>query len=248
MSEAEDLLSVRPRATDYEFSLRISRRVAITNAANRLLFSKAYSIFYILIIVLNLALLIWIIANASVVKSISSPGHWLFGFAEIVINLALFFEVALRMAALGKKYFSNWSNVFDLVVLMLSFIGLLLYFQASGSFGEANDITTTALLFFRYFIQLVRLVVMIRNQRKNMSTQPSSILLDQSDDDDEEEEEDEEARRRHPRTGTENDSNGAVAGGAAGIMDDSGLVRLDGAEPASNGSGGRFHNTKQSAV
>ena len=45
---------------DSDFSVHISRLTALTNLANRFLFSTAYSLFYLLVIVLNVILIAWV--------------------------------------------------------------------------------------------------------------------------------------------------------------------------------------------
>lgn len=54
-------VSSSSRLSEDDFYLvRMDKSTAISNAANRLLFSKAYSIFYIVMILLNTSLVVWV--------------------------------------------------------------------------------------------------------------------------------------------------------------------------------------------
>lgn len=112
--------------------------------------------------------------HASINKAITPPRNALFITIEILINLSLLFEVCLRMISLRKvlksdyhlqlsqKYFRAKSNVFDLVVLILSLLSLIIYFAATGVIGEAEDITATLLVTFRYVMQFLRLALLVK--------------------------------------------------------------------------------------
>jgi len=162
--------------TDIDFVRgNLQHSSSLKHAANRVLFSRAYSLMYVLMILLNVTLILWIIISASIKQRIVSPTHWLFITLEIVINAALFFEISIRLLSLGKDYFRSRSNVFDLAVLALSFIGLIVFFVSTGAVKEADDIATTLLLIFRYAIQLLRLVLLIKNQQRALKTHTSKV-------------------------------------------------------------------------
>jgi len=161
-------------------SHRLSKTASLRNAANRLLFSKFYTTFYIVMICVNLVLIIWIIVNASILQRVSTPSHWMFLVLELFINFALAFEVSLRFMSLGKRYFSSCSNIFDLTVLVLSCAGLVLYFTSKNESGtdlsleKAENIIATVLLIFRYIVQFLRLVLLVKNHRK--AIKPPSMV------------------------------------------------------------------------
>lgn len=69
----------------------------LSNYANRLLHSTAYSIFYVFMIFINVALIVWIIVAQN-----HYPTHWLFICLEVFINLALASEVLLKVVAQGR--------------------------------------------------------------------------------------------------------------------------------------------------
>jgi len=166
---------------DEEFSLQLSKSTACSNAAKRLLFSKAHYALYLLMIIANLILVVWIIVNAVIVKRFTSPSHWMFLVLEIFINIALAAEVSLMMLTLGKKYWHSRANIVDFVILMLSILSLVLYFATQGSgddnvvFQKAEGLTTTLLLVFRYGIQFIRLVFLVNHQR-NVLKNNSSVV------------------------------------------------------------------------
>jgi len=126
-------------------------------------------------ILLNITLIIWIIAHVAIFKSPNVPRHWLFVTFEIIINAALFFEISLRVASLGKKYLHYWSNRFDVAVLILSLCSLLIYLSALGWFKEIDDLISAGTLIFRYSIQFLRLIVMVKNEKNVFKRQRSKI-------------------------------------------------------------------------
>jgi len=158
--------------------IRLSKRHTIANSANRLILSPAYVIFYIFMIVLNVTLVLWIVIHASILRRISTPGHWTFITLEFLINIFFFFEVVVRILSFGKKYLQQWTNVFDVVVLALSLAGLVIYFATNGILEEADDITTTLLLVLRYAIQFLRLIIMVKNHHRILRSYNNSSQID----------------------------------------------------------------------
>jgi len=158
--------SDNPEEHSDAFDYRITRCGALSNFANRFLFSRAYSISYLVIILLNVALIAWILYDIGIRQDFSTPSHWLFLSVEIIVNLAFLFEISLRLVSLKLRYFSSVSNLFDVVVLLFSLLSILVYFTSSVYFSNINDIISIILLILRYGIQLVRLYRLIQNQRK----------------------------------------------------------------------------------
>jgi len=158
------------------FDVRITPGAALTNAANRLLFSRGYSIFYLFMILLNVALILWVIIDLSVLGRFATPTHWLFITLEVLINIALLTEVTLRMLSLKSRYFLSWSNIFDLSVLVISWLGLIIFFSSSAlMLGEVDDVGTLLLLILRYIVQFLRLLLMVKNQKKASSGSKSVV-------------------------------------------------------------------------
>jgi len=158
------------------FDVRITPGAALTNAANRLLFSRGYSIFYLFMILLNVALILWVIIDLSVLGRFATPTHWLFITLEVLINIALLTEVTLRMLSLKSRYFLSWSNIFDLSVLVISWLGPIIFFSSSAlMLGEVDDVGTLLLLILRYIVQFLRLLLMVKNQKKASSGSKSVV-------------------------------------------------------------------------
>jgi len=131
------------------------------DVVNRFLFSKAYSFFYIVMIVLNLVLIIWILSNRSVLKEPSKTQR-LFVAIECWLNLSLLAEVALKIVAQKKKYFRSNSNLFDFSVVLMAWTALIFFFLPNAG---AETMTSNILLVIRYFVQFLRLIIMIKNQQ-----------------------------------------------------------------------------------
>lgn len=137
------------------------------HVANRFLLSRAYFVFYLFMIILNIVLVVWIIGNTAVLNT-SAEGQQLFITIELVVNFSLLFEVILRFFAQRKNYFQSNSNRLDVFIVTLSWFGLIIHFVTPLLIFE-EDLISSFLIIFRYAIQFARLFLMIKNeyQKKN---------------------------------------------------------------------------------
>ncbi|GAM17579.1 hypothetical protein SAMD00019534_007540 [Acytostelium subglobosum LB1] len=143
--------------------------------ADRVLFSSKYYYAYIAMIAINLILIIWLIINL-IRKQTSVPNHWLFIVLDIIVNLALLLEVSLQIISQKSRYFKEWSNRFDLFVLVLSIAGLFMYLLSHASVAfEYEGIVIIFFTALRYGVQFLRLLAMIKRQKARGSAFQSRV-------------------------------------------------------------------------
>ncbi|KAN0041575.1 hypothetical protein ACTFIV_004119 [Dictyostelium citrinum] len=143
--------------------------------ADRVLFSNKYYYSYIVMILLNLILIIWLITNL-IRKNTSVPSHWIFIVLDILVNVTLSIEIILQIISQKKKYFQTWANRFDLFVLVISICGLFLYFHSSNSDNyDYEGVVIIFLTAIRYFFQFLRLIALINRQKLKKSTFNSRV-------------------------------------------------------------------------
>eukprot|EP00743_Colponemidia_sp_Colp-15_P007485 GILK01008090.1.p1 GENE.GILK01008090.1~~GILK01008090.1.p1 ORF type:complete len:228 (+),score=36.56 GILK01008090.1:63-746(+) len=135
-----------------------------TILASRVYFSKAYSILYATVIVLNALVILW-----TLFASDGYPRDIWFVLIEICINVAIFGEVVIRMLSQGYKYWQSCSNIFDFFVMSLCFVALCLYFKGPSPAEEVEDLAADMMIGFRNAIQYLRLLLMLKNSKKNQT-------------------------------------------------------------------------------
>ncbi|GBG23970.1 Hypothetical Protein FCC1311_001892 [Hondaea fermentalgiana] len=137
--------------------------------ANRVYFSKAYSVLYVVMIVLNLIMLIWLAVKGTEQESAA------FVLFEGLITLILGIEVVGRMLTQGRKYWKRWSNWFELIVLVLC-IGTVLMAHTTNHVStseEMDELLSTVLLVARYVLQGLRLLALLRHRKRLQELKPS---------------------------------------------------------------------------
>jgi len=140
--------------------------------ANRIYYSTAYQVLYVLMILVNVILLSWMVFHWN-----KYPSHsWFFGM-EIAVNVTLIVEVMIRMAALRGQFWKQWSNIFDVFVM-----GLSIFAIAADLFKDMpldlEDIAAAFILVLRYVVQFLRLFLFIKNQRKILKATHDSQQID----------------------------------------------------------------------
>jgi len=141
-----------------------------TLLARVLLFSRGYTVFVVLQVLLNLALFIWEIAT---VAGFSLPDHWVFGVLEVWVNAALLGEVVLRLLANGsvRAYLRDKANWFDLVVLTFSVTAMLILLTGKPWLESLASEVTLVLLAVRYIVVLLRVALLLKAQGRTLATQ-----------------------------------------------------------------------------
>eukprot|EP01119_Soliformovum_irregulare_P019361 TRINITY_DN6106_c0_g1_i1.p2 TRINITY_DN6106_c0_g1~~TRINITY_DN6106_c0_g1_i1.p2 ORF type:complete len:185 (-),score=31.17 TRINITY_DN6106_c0_g1_i1:637-1191(-) len=133
--------------------------------ATVLLHSPAYSFFYLIMILLNAVLVGWIIFNTSVLQNIRGEKGWIFMIVEILVNVGFILEIFLHWLSQRHLFWRSPSNLFDLAVCILSVVGI-----TSFAFGSSFF-----LVFFRYAVQFLRLVPLIKNQQYLIAANRSRV-------------------------------------------------------------------------
>ncbi|KAJ9052358.1 hypothetical protein DSO57_1009848 [Entomophthora muscae] len=123
--------------------------------ANQLLYSRSYTIFYLSLIILTLVTMI-----LSIVEQ-SKPSTMFF-VLEIIINVAMILEVALRIFALGYAYWDSKSNIFDIILVVVCIITLIIVATSHSKGAKNEEVVETVILGVRNIVQVIRLCVAIR--------------------------------------------------------------------------------------
>jgi len=64
-----------------------------------------------------------------------------------------------------KNHFSNWLNILDIMLIIMNFISISLYIIYHNLLQEIEDVTLAFLIILRNGSQLLRLIVLIKNQK-----------------------------------------------------------------------------------
>jgi hypothetical protein len=137
--------------------------------ADRILFSTAYFVAYIFIILSNFVLIIWLLVMLAK-QSIETRDHWAFITLDVIVNIAFVSEISLLIISQKKAYFSKYTNLFDFAIMALSVFSLAFYMTNHGMEYQLEDLLALGLMGIRYLLQFLRLVAMIRRHRKLQST------------------------------------------------------------------------------
>ncbi|ETW06918.1 hypothetical protein, variant [Aphanomyces invadans] len=136
--------------------------------ASRLYFSAFYRTVYLIMIASSVACVAWTVAN-----------HWrtptsdVFISLEILLCCMLVVEVVIRMLALKRKFWTRWTNLFDVTATVLSIVSIALYFQQQGVVEELEEIAADFMMMLRNANQYMRLAVFLKN-RKMLTSQKSA--------------------------------------------------------------------------
>ena len=123
--------------------------------AHRLYYSKAWSIFYVCMLLTNLAAIVALIAVHVNGHPTEVPG-WLL-FIEIMVNLLLVFELSVRIAAQQNRFFQDACNIFDFVIMLLC-IGCFIMYIGAPAADKESALVGTIVLAVRYSVVFIRMV------------------------------------------------------------------------------------------
>jgi hypothetical protein len=100
-------------------------------------------------------------------------GSLSFLLLQVLVNLVLVVEVAIRLVSQQGRFFEKWENVFDMCVMALAIIAQILYIHpphvaaAAVTSEEWADIGATVLRIFRDSMLFARLYIFLKNRSKN---------------------------------------------------------------------------------
>mmetsp|Transcript_45379 Transcript_45379/g.96549 ORF Transcript_45379/g.96549 Transcript_45379/m.96549 type:complete len:287 (-) Transcript_45379:662-1522(-) len=147
--------------------------------ANRLQFSTQYTYLYVAVILLNAMLLLW-----TVVEADYPLGHvvkfWVFVVADSLVTLFVLFEIVVSLLAQGSRlYFSLWHNRVDILIALLCIFALLGHLFGPAAELELEEDLESAVVVARYVAQLARLVMLVKNYRRQVRvTKALDVHLD----------------------------------------------------------------------
>eukprot|EP00966_Prymnesium_polylepis_P002863 65170-Prymnesium_polylepis.1 len=80
--------------------------------SNRVQYSKQYLVAYLLMILTNVGLLVWVVIEAD--YPLTHPHRWVFLLADFFVTAFVLLEVLVNMGAVGwRRFWKQWSNWFD---------------------------------------------------------------------------------------------------------------------------------------
>ncbi|KAI9026108.1 hypothetical protein DFJ74DRAFT_663221 [Hyaloraphidium curvatum] len=157
----------------------ITRREIWKGLANRILYSRAYATLYVVMALLSVATIY--LASTEKCPSIT------FVTFEVLINLSMIFEIAIRMTALGRLFWKSIWNVFDLAVLVFCVVTLAVMTATRplahqtdcnpDSWSEKEEVLDLFMIIVRNVAQGVRMLFMLRKNRQNIFSRPQNVDL-----------------------------------------------------------------------
>eukprot|EP01094_Clydonella_sp_ATCC50884_P006803 TRINITY_DN15994_c0_g1_i1.p1 TRINITY_DN15994_c0_g1~~TRINITY_DN15994_c0_g1_i1.p1 ORF type:complete len:219 (+),score=67.07 TRINITY_DN15994_c0_g1_i1:45-659(+) len=148
----------------------------LVDHAPRILVSRQYYHFCLIMILLNLAMLLWVLINQG-----DFPSSPVFVVTETFVTVAFIGEIVLKYVAMGHSFWTWWWNRLDILVLTMWLIALVWYYYVheivglddftqgvgiDGGWPEAlMDVLASTALPLRYLSQLLRLFIFLKNRR-----------------------------------------------------------------------------------
>ncbi len=132
----------------------------ISRGTRMLYFSRQCACAYVVMIVINVGLVFW---------TLSAPGGYggsTFFLIQLVANLILVGEVLMRYGASPEAFWDDWTNTFDMFVVIMAIATQFLYLWDADDFEVAED---GALIFriLRDGLHFLRLGVFVKNRTKS---------------------------------------------------------------------------------
>lgn len=164
---------------DY-YSSEFSTRSTCKESLTRFYFSPLIKIFYLILITMSISTLIYGLIDLA--RSINSV--WLMS-VEIFISICVVADVVARVIMQGtSNFFMSCTNMFDVVVSVISIAFIVVTSVRFREVEEIESIAGIAFLVIRNVAQLIRILFFIKSQRKtrlnsvkliNLPTTPNNI-------------------------------------------------------------------------
>ncbi|KAI8866051.1 hypothetical protein GQ42DRAFT_165738 [Ramicandelaber brevisporus] len=154
----------------------LSQEEALRSVANRILYSRFYTIFYAAMASLSVISLI-----VAIFESSDSCPSRLFVFLEVIVCLAMIVEVGTRLLAYGtRSYLKSWWNFADVVLVTFCVITLIVLLTANCSTGGGHneEVFNTMLLVIRNTLQVFRLLATIRKNSRHRTARDLTVVID----------------------------------------------------------------------
>ncbi|KAI9297593.1 hypothetical protein K502DRAFT_346924 [Neoconidiobolus thromboides FSU 785] len=162
--EYNNLETGRTHVTQHNMSFK----EIVHSFANRLLYSRFYTILYISMFLLSLVTMI-----LSIVED-TCPSTW-FIVLEVLINIVMIIEVSIRIIAEGYSYWESKSNIIDLVLVLLCVITLIILASGCSQGARSEEIIETVIIAIRSIVQFIRLLFALRKNKRNLSARENTI-------------------------------------------------------------------------
>ena len=163
--------------------------------ASRLYYSRLYSCFYVLMIIINTGLLVGL-----GLLHLADPVEFPMGIIllEVVVTTILLLEVLGRMCSQGRlQFFSSWCNLLDSGVVLLC-VGSTILFLSLPNNNDLEEAVATVLMVCRYGVHFIRVLMMLKLTSKQQSLRGRNRTMDvkfeklaHNDDNDDEDDENE---------------------------------------------------------
>ncbi|KAJ1980054.1 hypothetical protein H4R35_001272 [Dimargaris xerosporica] len=145
----------------------LSPHDVLNAAANQLLYSRYYTVFYVALGVLSLLSLIIALS-----ETCPSTG---FVVLESIICIAMAIEVGTRILALGKLYWESALNVVDILLVFFCIILLVLLSHGCSKATAREELFNTIVLLVRNCVQIFRVLMMIRQNQRHMDARDVTV-------------------------------------------------------------------------
>jgi len=122
--------------------------------ATRILYSKYFQYYYFFIIILSIISII-----ISYLLKCTNNSIFIF---EVLIIIALIFEVTIRLLAQRKYFFYSFWNIFDVFIIGVC---IWLYYITKAQCPFNDTIIDNSILGVRYFIQFIRLGILLKKNK-----------------------------------------------------------------------------------
>lgn len=133
--------------------------------ANRLIFSKIWAAAYAAVILLNVTLLAWTAAEWNTPRD--SARFRVFVATDLLLTAFLLAEIAILLVAQGPAlYCSQCNHRTDCLVAVLCLVALALHAVGPSAELAVEEEAAAAVLVLRYSAQLLRLVTLVKNYRR----------------------------------------------------------------------------------
>ncbi|VDB86636.1 unnamed protein product [Peniophora sp. CBMAI 1063] len=148
----------------------LTRSEITRGLANRFVHSRAYILLYLCTAALS---------ATTVVLSLKDgcPGVP-FYILEVIVNVTMIGEVAVRFLSFGRAFWKYPFNVFDAIVTVFSVVTLMvIFFAGCGTATKEEEILDTLLLVARNVLQFGRLASVVRQSGQSIWARPKPIDL-----------------------------------------------------------------------
>ncbi|CAD8120884.1 unnamed protein product [Paramecium sonneborni] len=124
--------------------------------------SKFYILFSIFQVSLSIILLIYIITDP-----IRNLHQSIVVQAEVILTLAILIDITLRIIAENKLFFKDKWNLMDLASFIIILILLIIFYSINNEFiAIIDDVIGLIVMVLRYVVQIIRLVLLIKQSHK----------------------------------------------------------------------------------